>query len=335
MATTNLDSLTLTGDLVVAGNVTVTGDISVDDLTIGDDQTITGDLNVTGVVTATTLKVKDSDASHAVTIAPGNEAADRTLSIPVLGGADTLMTLGTAQTVTGVKTMSGANIITHAPTGLKIQDSNASHLVTIAPGDESADRTLSIPVLGGADTIMTLGTAQTVTGAKTMSGANIITHGAGTGSGTFLASGVISVMTTAVATAANTNETDGFTYTLPANSLSANGKGVRLTLWGSTAANGNNKTLQLYFGGSSVYTTGAVAANAKNWRVEMVILRTGVGGQDIAINGHFDGTLIVASNIVTQTKDETATLVIKNTMTNGTANASDIVTEGAILEFLA
>jgi hypothetical protein len=65
--------------------------------------------------------------------------------------------------------MSGANVITHAPTGLKIQDSNASHLVTIAPGDESADRTLSIPVLGGADTMMTLATAQAVTGAKTFS----------------------------------------------------------------------------------------------------------------------------------------------------------------------
>jgi hypothetical protein len=136
-------------------------------------QTVTGVKTMSGanVIThaPTGLKIQDSNASHLVTIAPGDESADRTLSIPVLGGADTVMTLGTAQTVTGIKTMSGANIVTHAPTGLKVQDSDATHLVTIAPGDESADRTLSIPVLGGADTLMTLATAQAVTGAKTFS----------------------------------------------------------------------------------------------------------------------------------------------------------------------
>src|SRR5262245_21975125 len=87
------------------------------------------------------IKLKDSDNSHAITLAAGDESADRTLSIPVLGGADTIVTLGTAQSVTGIKTMSGANVITHAPTGLKVQDSDASHVVTIAPGNESADRT--------------------------------------------------------------------------------------------------------------------------------------------------------------------------------------------------
>jgi hypothetical protein len=136
-------------------------------------QTVTGVKTMSGanVIThaPTGLKIQDSNASHLVTIAPGDESADRTLSIPVLGGADTVMTLGTAQTVTGIKTMSGANIVTHAPTGLKVQDSDATHLVTIAAGNESADRTLSIPVLGGADTLMTLATAQAVTGAKTFS----------------------------------------------------------------------------------------------------------------------------------------------------------------------
>lgn len=139
----------------------------------GEIATITSLTATTVNVGPTGLKISDSDSTHAVTIAPGNESADRTLSIPVLGGADTISTLGTAQTVTGVKTMSGANVITHAPTGLKIQDSNASHLVTIAPGDESADRTLSLPVLGGADTVMTLGTAQTVTGVKTHSAKDV------------------------------------------------------------------------------------------------------------------------------------------------------------------
>jgi hypothetical protein len=88
-------------------------------------------------------------------------------------GLTTGVTTDTDQTITGVKTMSGANVITHAPTGLKVLDSDATHAVTIAAGDESANRTLSIPVLGGADTVMTLGTAQTVSGVKTYSAANI------------------------------------------------------------------------------------------------------------------------------------------------------------------
>jgi hypothetical protein len=83
------------------------------------------------------------------------------------------VTLDTEQTITAVKTMSGANIITHAPTGLILQDSDASNVVTIAAGDESDDRTLSIPVLAGDDTVMTLATAQTVSGVKTYSAANI------------------------------------------------------------------------------------------------------------------------------------------------------------------
>lgn len=83
--------------------------------------------------------------------------------------ADTALNLADGQTVTGAKTMSGANVITHAPTGLKIQDSDASHKVTIAPGNESADRTLNIPVLGGTDTLMTLALAQVIAGIKSFS----------------------------------------------------------------------------------------------------------------------------------------------------------------------
>lgn len=43
------------------------------------------------------VAILDTGGDHSVTISPaGNEAADRTLGIPVLGGDDTIMTLGTA-----------------------------------------------------------------------------------------------------------------------------------------------------------------------------------------------------------------------------------------------
>src|SRR5690348_11900942 len=76
-------------------------------------------------------------------------------------GTFTLVLDGTtimSGTATGV-TQALANIMTFANTGLKIQDSDASNVVSIVPGNEAADRTLSIPVLGGADTIMTLALA--------------------------------------------------------------------------------------------------------------------------------------------------------------------------------
>jgi hypothetical protein len=64
-----------------------------------------GTLEVTGQATlgtveATSAKLKDSDASHLITLVPGNESANRNLSIPVLGGNQVLVTEGNTQTLT-------------------------------------------------------------------------------------------------------------------------------------------------------------------------------------------------------------------------------------------
>lgn len=181
----------------------------------------------------------------------------------------------------------------------------------------------------GGSAPMSLGNAQAVTGVKTFAGgADVNTFGNGTQ--TFLPEGMIAATGTAVSTAANTTETDGFTYTLPANSLSANNKAVRLKVWGTTGATANNKTVKLYLGATQIYTTGAVAANAKPWHLELIIIRTGVGTQTVIVNGQFNATPVAA--VTTATADETTALVIKNTMTNGTAAASDCTTSAATLE---
>lgn len=321
---THLKNLVLSGTLTVTGAQTFTGATALSStLAVTGATTLSSTLAVTGAATlASTLAVTGA-VTMSSTLASGAHTITGALSV------------STTSTLTGVVTAAAANVITHANTGLKVLDTGGDHTVSIVPaGDEAANRILSIPLLGGADTINTLGTAQAVTGVKTFNDGSALVK-CGTGSGTRNPSGVISITTTAVATGADTNETDAASYTLPANSLSANGKGVRVKAWGTTAGNGNNKTLQFYFGGTSVYTTGAVAANAKNWFVEATIIRTGAGAQDIAINGHFNGSIIVASNITTAAKDETATQVIKFTLTNGSSSASDIVLEGATIEFLA
>jgi hypothetical protein len=177
-------------DGVTGGTVTASKALVVDsnkDLTALRNLTLTnvdagasGTAGTVDIFPATTARGKiaiaaaNSTGDTTTTITNASQSATATMTIPDTNGAAEFVMTAAAQTITGVKTMSGANVITHAPTGLKIQDSNASHLVTIAPGDESADRTLSLPVLGGADTVMTLGTAQTVSGVKTFSAMPVI-----------------------------------------------------------------------------------------------------------------------------------------------------------------
>lgn len=237
-----------------------------------------------------------------------------------------------AVTFTGAITANNAgNVVAHANAGGLFFNPAGTFSVALTPSAEVANRVLTIPLLGGADTIMTLGTAQAVTGVKTFNDSALILK-AGTGSETFLPSGTIYVTGTAVNTGANTNETDGGTKSVGGNTLSGNGKALRYRVWGTTAANANNKTVQLYWGGTSVYTTGAVAANAKPWFFEMTIIRTAAGAQTVLINGQFNGSAVAA--VTTATKDETTALIVKNTMTNGTATASDCTTSGAMLEVL-
>lgn len=60
-------------------------------------------------VTARKIKVGDSANDHTISIeGAGDEAANRTLSVPLLGGNDTLATLATAQTFSGIKTFGAA-----------------------------------------------------------------------------------------------------------------------------------------------------------------------------------------------------------------------------------
>ena len=141
-------------------------------------QTLTGPLTLTGLNSITHsssgMKIYNPAGTFYVTVTPSAESANRVLTIPLLGAADTIMTLGTAQTVTGIKTMSGANLITMASTGCAIQNPAGTFTVSLTPSAEVASRILTIPLLGGADTIVTLGTVQIITGVKTFNAIPIL-----------------------------------------------------------------------------------------------------------------------------------------------------------------
>ena len=149
--------------------------------------------------------------------------------------------------------------------------------------------------------------------------------------------GVAHVNTTSAATTGTTEQILA-TYTLPANALSANGKGVRITAWGSTAANANSKTFRVRFGGiggtgiSALATTTASAV----FHSTANVIRTGASAQvSIAtINSGTSGG--AASGIVNHNTaiaaDTTATIDIVVTGTTPTA-AGDLTFNGLIVEF--
>lgn len=143
--------------------------------------------------------------------------------------------------------------------------------------------------------------------------------------------GTLTTSTTSTCTAANTTETDLWTYSLPAGALSADGRGVRITAFGTNAANANVKVVRGYFGGTSFVAQNA-AANGVNWRVTYEILRSSATAQ--VLSGIAFSSTGVGGPTAYATPAETMAnaITIKVTGQNGTAAANDICVKGAIVE---
>lgn len=153
--------------------------------------------------------------------------------------------------------------------------------------------------------------------------------GAGTGTGQPVMVGTLSVNTTAVGNVGAGTD-DLMTYALPANSLSANNKGVRITMWGIGANNLNSKTLGFAFG-SYTATASLSVGQAVSWKITAVLLRNGANAQTLILTWEGDGiagTAVVAA--LTQT--DTAAITIKGTGLATTNN--DIVQNALLVEFI-
>ena len=177
-----------------------------------------------------------------------------------------------------------------------------------------------------SDSMLTISTA----GVVNIPGS--ITFAMGAGTGIAQSSGVANVNTTAVGNVTG-GEDDLMTYTLPADSLDADGKSVRITAWGTTAANGNTKTIKLHFGGTVARQIGPTAQNNQDWKIDAVIVRTGATAQDAI------GTEMVDNSSVFLThshpaEDTTAAIVIKVTGESASSATNDIVQEGMLIEYL-
>ena len=185
------------------------------------------------------------------------------------------------------------------------------------------------------ETVVGLTLTQTLTN-KTLTAIAAASTFATGGTATHKAMGVISVNTTAVGNV-GAGEDDLMSYTLPANTLDANGKAIRITTWGYTVGTGvANDTIKFYFGSAATVTLYAsdYSTATKYWRASIIIVRTGASAQDMLIDFlHEEAPTHVVSH-VTDTEDTTGTIGIKFTGQCANSTDNDVTQEGMIIEIL-
>lgn len=129
-------------------------------------------------------------------------------------------------------------------------------------------------------------------------------------------------------------EDDLFTYTLPGGTLWRNGQGIEIQAFGTTAANGNNKRLKVYFGATVVADTGAVAANTDEWNVVVRVYRRGATVQySIITASKFNGAPITGTTTFTAPA-ETLSGDITIKCTGEATSNDDIVQRGLVVRGL-
>jgi hypothetical protein len=135
-------------------------------------------------------------------------------------------------------------------------------------------------------------------------------------------------------------EDDLMSYSLPANSLSAAGKGVRITASGTTANNSNPKTVKLYMGGTEIGTLALTVSQVNAWRFCGEVIFRGTTLYNAAIQVSQGGTTKQANEIATTLSgpDPTGALIIKCTGTvtdgGGGINNDDILMRKLLVEFI-
>ena len=145
--------------------------------------------------------------------------------------------------------------------------------------------------------------------------------------------GIVQRLTTDLTAYQNTGaaESDFAQYSVAADTFDTNGKVIRGTIRGSFAANGNAKTIKVYFGATSI-TLHATTTSGGQWRAEFTLTRTGDSAQILEGRLQAGATNIALPTPVTPAEDDDATVILKVT---GTATSTaDILMASMILELL-
>jgi hypothetical protein len=131
---------------------------------------------------------------------------------------------------------------------------------------------------------------------------------------------------TASANNVSTTETDLITYSLRASSLGTNGDYVVVDAWGTFSSTASNKRVRMYFGGTAIFDTTALAFANSSWRIRAKIFRTGAATQ-ISI-ASFDGNFVLLTdNAATAAPAETLSGAVTIKCTGQDSVGSDNITQ--------
>ena len=144
---------------------------------------------------------------------------------------------------------------------------------------------------------------------------------------------VLHVNTTSQATTGTSEEVLA-TYTLPANTLSANGKAIRVTAWFVSTADAVSKTARIRFGGigGTVVATNNSSAASATHMLTTLIVRSGAATQESVGSGLYNGT---ATNAIVTSPTQTLSGAIDIVATGTTpSGAGQMTFKGLLVEAL-
>ena len=296
-----IDGAVIGGSTPAAGSFTTLS--SSGNATLGDAQTDAHTLNGTVVINQGTgagesLHVSCTGGNGALVRLTGDGAVTPSKYIRALGGSLSVVNSGFS-----------AEILTLSDVGL----------LTVPGGFVNNGNT-------------TLGDAATDT---VTINAGTATTKAGSGSGTASLGGTLNVNTTAVGNV-GTGTDDLMTYSLPANSLTTTGRGVKVRFIGTTAANTNSKTIQLKFGATTIGTLVTTNSSSRHWVGELIAVRTGANTQRVTgwiQNGLSSGVAEkFEANSASGAETETGAVTIK--ATGDATSDNDITQTLMVVEYL-
>ena len=148
--------------------------------------------------------------------------------------------------------------------------------------------------------------------------------------------GTLNSQVGSIGNAADTTDDTTFQYlfNIGAWSSFAVGAGIRVTAWGTVAANGNNKTWKIFFGTTTVISSGVVIINAKNWIARATVIRSGVSTQKV-LGETVSDAAVISTNVADATESEAANITLKVTNASPTTGAAaDVLTKGFTVEAL-
>ena len=135
-------------------------------------------------------------------------------------------------------------------------------------------------------------------------------------------------------TTAVTTEEDLNSVIVPANVLQVNERGLRISAWGTSAANNNIKTIRAKFGSATLITNNVNdRPNGEVWSVDAMVFRTASNVQRSRATMQA-GAVEQSPTDGSHTETDTAAITIKITGQNNVASAGDITCRGLVVEVL-